>query len=80
MPLAIGCAQVGKFSSPWALMKRLEQTLNEEERAEALAMAEARAWSEWRQMQSLHQLDAQAVERLAREELAQALDAAGQVP
>lgn len=70
---------VSRWANPWKLMKQLDRALEAEEDKEKFAMKEASEWNEWRDKLKAKQQDAMECHIKAEEELALALDAAGQV-
>ena len=68
-----------KWVSPWSVARRLERSVMEDERLHTLAKEEAEKWKEWRQKILLKRRDCERVLRVGEAELANALDAAGQV-
>ena len=71
--------EVGKWSTPWGIVNKLERILDEEEELEAHAMLEAERYRKWQMELFQKRRMITAAKVVAEQELCSALDAAGQV-
>ena len=71
--------EIPKKASQWTLQQMLAKAIAEEEQVEERAMAEAKWWLDWQREQDRRRLLGHRAKIVAQEELASALDAAGQV-